>query len=557
VTAFAPPKFLICPTRREFLATTSLAAGSLLCGARGVRAQQSGTHRVLSHMQAALPPRAWLPEPMTPEGLRTLSAHALDAAQNAGASYADVRVAERQQCSLGVLGGMIGNLTLTPEFMYGVRVIVDGAIAFVHGSVPTVDALSMAARNAVATARGYARLNGKKVELAPVPAITGEWETPMQLDPFSVPVMDQLALMLALGKAARARTSFGHAEFLWTRETRVFASTEGTMLTQTLHGAQSEVRVGANKLYYTPPIVLPVVLPSAGGYECITVPGLQDEIKQSAETAAELAALPRGTLDVGRYPVVLDGATLGATAVQTLGIALELDRVLGHELGAAGSSYLSPPRDVVGTMIASPMLSVTANRALPSITAARWDDEGVAAESLPLITAGRLVNYCASRDTASALDMGTPSRVTGCVTAPDADDQGYIRVPHLTIAPVTASARLEELCAGITRGVLVRNVDDTAVDQQLASGFMLFEESDTGAFEIIRGKITRRLEGNGLQFTTARLWKSLSALGDRSTVRPAALQLIKGQPETRCWQTASAPAGLFKEVDVITLKKRS
>jgi predicted Zn-dependent protease len=92
------------------------------------------------------------------------------------------------------------------------------------------------------------------------------------------------------------------------------------------------------------------------------------------------------------------------------------------------------------------------------------------------------------------------------------------------------------------------NVDAVASDQQLSTGFV---HAAGVMLEIERGKIVRRVEGNGIQFSTARFWKSLVALGDTNTVRTSDFTLQKGQPWRGSLHSVAAPAGLVKDIDVI------
>jgi TldD protein len=549
-------------TRRELLTrgSVTLATAVLARAGMGVPllAQQRNRASVnLTSAQRLLTPQELLPSPLTTAALHDLSVAALDAARAAGASYADVRVAERQRVSVGILGGVLGNLMLTPEFMYGVRVVVDGAMGFVHGTVPARDAVANAARQAVATTRGYAR-RGMRIDFVPVLPVKDEWRTPIEVDPFAVPIMDQMALMLALGRSAHVRNAYTAASFAWSRETRVFASTEGAVMTQTRHEAHHDLSVSASILVYAPSVRLPVTGPVVGGYECVTRPGLQEDIKHTAEQAVALASLPRRTLDVGRYPAVFNGASTGGVMIGTLGLALELDRVLGFETGASGSSYLTPDR--LGTSVAATPLTVTADRTSSSVTMTRWDDEGVPVSPTTLIVDGRLQRYCASRDTAAVL-ITTPGSASnasnialGCAVAPNADNHVRIRVPHLAVASAANRATLDDLCRDLSRGILVLNAGMPMVDPQLSTGFIETEHGHTYAFEVVRGKIVARLKGNGLQFATANLWKSLSAVGDMGTVQSTVCHAYKGQPEIHSWQTASAPATLFKQIDVISTR---
>jgi TldD protein len=547
------------PTRREFLTTGAVVLASSAFGAGPLGAQQIR----LSKRAEALPPAAFLPEPITTPVLQSFAAAALDAARSAGAAYADVRVAEHVRISLGSEGAaLVQGALIAPQFMYGVRVMIDGAWASAHGIKPTIDAIVTTARASVATARGYARVSGANRSQASAPVVTGSWETPMHLDPFTVSLGDQAALLSAFVESiSRVRhASVGWPGFTWIRETRVFASSEGSMVTQTRRTFETELEIkGILPSPTTKSVTLPGLWPASGGYECVTRPELQDELTRTAEDAAWLRELPKGNLDVGRYPVVVDGSTLGTIFLRTMGRALELDRASGDE-GSAGESYLSPPDAMQGSMVASPLLSVIATRDLPSITATKWDDDGVETKAFPLIRQGQLVGYCSSRQTAPVL-RGSPgtrgserSFSNGCAVAGYADDPVLVRLPHVTIEPSSARTTLEDLCKGITRGILIRNARYVSVDPKCATGFLDY----TGAMlEVERGKIVRRLAGNALQFSTPRFWQqSLKALGDVTTTAPVARAASKGQPESRAWSSARAPAAFFNDVDVINTRVR-
>jgi len=541
--------------RRDFLAHVSVAVAGAALGGRNVFAQRTA----ITSATAVLPPISLLPEPMTPASLRAFAAHALNAARGAGAVHADVRVCE--QIRMRVDGGdaaIIGQFSLSPAFSYGIRVAVGGATAFVHGVTPSADAVAAAARNAVATARGYAAFGEGRTVWTPGPAVSGEWTTPIQLDPFMVPLGDHAALLSSLFMAATRVRNVGSdlpsATVNWTRETRVYASTSGSQVTQTFYQYEPEIfEFKAGYPMIEGRIAFRPVPARSGGYECLTAPDLQDRIKQQADDAARLLTLPHRPLDVGRYPMVVDGTMVGSLAARTLGRALEGDRVLGYEIGASGGSYLAPPEDVMGTDIASHLLTMTAGRPAPSITAAKWDDDGTETREIPLISNGRLVNYLASRQMATALRGSTRSAdalpgLPGCVTAPDGDNIPLIRTPHLAIAPSPSSATLDDLCRGVKKGVLLLYKGYVSTDNTVASGFVLYPGA---LLEIDRGTVVRRLRGNGVQFATRRVWQALGALGDATTLAQNAGKMDKGQPSQFGAYSSSAPAALFKEVDVI------
>jgi TldD protein len=549
-------------TRRHFLATSSLAAASTVLAPR-VHALSSNIGR------SPLSANALLADPLTGTALHTLAAHALDAAKAGGASYADVRVAERHWLRVGMMyPGLEPAVELMTTFEFGVRLIADGAWAFVHGSAPTSDSMAAAARNAITMAKGYGRTIKRRVELASAPVVTGEWANPIKEDPFAVPIRDQGPIIGALHQAVLRVPHIameGSIDFNWTRETRAFASSEGSRITQVLRRSIPKAYFDANHLFGR--VVLPFSLldSASAGFEAVSEPSLQDSIKHHAEQVVGFAALPHGTLDVGRYPVVCDGRTLGMLLTRTLGSAAELDRVLGFEADASGTSFLSPATDILGTEVANPAVTVTCHRSLPSIVAARWDDEGVETRAYPLITAGKLVDYHCSRQTIPTLAswyqrQGLPLRPQGCMVAPDASDPVLIRPGHLAIAPaVKSAATVEELCQEVGSGILVLGRNSITSDQQLGGGSLTMGRSATDGImlEIVRGKPVRRLEDNGLQFSTSNLWKKqLITLGAERTLETSTFEIDKGMPWRPVRQSATAPAGVFKDVNVIATNIR-
>jgi len=545
-------------TRRDFLATTSLALAGTVVGRR-LGAQRLSPEASRSSLSAA----DFLPTPMAALDLRALATSAVDAAKSAGATYADIRVAERHFMSVDAgMDPLNGNTELESKFLYGVRVLAAGRWAFVHGTIPTADTVAAAARSAVTTAQGYAKLAPSRADFAPAPAVTGEWTTPLQRDPFTVPLQEHVALLNAYaGAAGRVRGGgMGNRMIEWTRETRVFASTEGALTTQTLVQSVPKVGIIADRGMGLVQLLVPALAPASGGYERLTVPSIQDQIQTVTEEAVRWASLPRRSMDVGRYPVVFDGVSLGTTLLHTFGTGLELDRVLGYEANASGTSYLSPPNELVGTPVANPLLTVTGERSAPHVSAVRWDDEGVEAQSFPVITRGTLETYYGSRQTVPALRGGESDRagrpgatpgLQGCAVASDASCPVVVRPPHLVIAPGQGTATLDDLCQGIAHGLVLCECRWVSMDQQLSSGSFPIVSL---LLEIERGKVVRRVEGNVLQFTTAKLWKSLTTLGDAGTVRTNAVELVKGLPWRWFTQGATAPAALIKDVDVYSTR---
>jgi TldD protein len=541
--------------RRCFISKLSLTTAATVAGVHGLNAQPLR----LTPQMLKQPARDLLPEAVAPLELEKLALVAMEAAKATGAEYADIRIAEKHVLALKLWADPFAPVSeLQSGLSYGIRVVVNGFAAFTHGSNPTADSVAGKTRDAVEAARGHVSeaLQSTPFAYERIPVAKGEWSTPIEVDPFGISLEEQVALLNAYQSAA-TRVRYGQPGlrgtiFQWTREKRVFASSAGSLTTQNLWRSDPTIWGSGDYGMGAIGLVPRRISAASGGYETVLIPGLQDDIKNITEEAVRLASMPWRTLDVGRYPVVLDGGTMGNVVTSTLGQALELDRVLGYEADASGTSFLSPPLQMLGQQIASKALNVVAGRTLPSRLAVKWDDDGVEPREYDVIKNGQLVDYHTSAATAGALDewyrrTGRSNDSRGCAVAPNADHQVLVRTPHLTVLPGDRAMPLDDLCKEANRGILVQNAYRVRTDQQLASGGLFY----TQMFEIRDGKVVGQVRGNGIQFSTGKFFKSLKSLGGAETVRSSVAILPKGQPWRHLTQDATAPAALFGEADVI------
>jgi TldD protein len=84
-----------------------------------------------------------------------------------------------------------------------------------------------------------------------------------------------------------------------------------------------------------------------------------------APTWAEEAVrkLSARSVEPGRYDLVLDPSNLWLTIHESIAHPTELDRAMGYEANYAGTSFLAPPRSVLGTFrYGQPLMNIQADR---------------------------------------------------------------------------------------------------------------------------------------------------------------------------------------------------
>src|SRR5690606_3003349 len=86
---------------------------------------------------------------------------------------------------------------------FGLRVIAGGSWGFAASRILANDEAERIARQAVAQAEANAATQRRPLELAPTEAYPdGEWRSPIEIDPFDIPIEEKVALLLDANAAA-------------------------------------------------------------------------------------------------------------------------------------------------------------------------------------------------------------------------------------------------------------------------------------------------------------------------------------------------------------------
>ena len=126
----------------------------------------------------------------------------MNAAKDAGASYADVRVGRYRRQSVNTRERRITGVADSESYGLGVRTLVNGSWGFAATSNMTTEGVVKAAREAARIARAAKSVQKRPVELAPTPVVKGTWMTPVTRDPIDVPIEEKVALLFATNEAA-------------------------------------------------------------------------------------------------------------------------------------------------------------------------------------------------------------------------------------------------------------------------------------------------------------------------------------------------------------------
>jgi len=476
--------------------------------------------------------------------LPELAAVALEELRAAGGvGYGDVRAVREDQESVDVRDDRVEGVERTTSAGVGVRALVDGAWGFAATGEHSPAAVRRAARAAVEIARASAGVQGaERVRLDDTEPATGTYVTPHARDPFSVPLAEKVEHLLAAADRARGTAGLSYVEVTtdaWRRRT-AFSSTEGAAIDQTVvqvGGGLTAYAVGGGEVQrrsYPNSFRGQFV---SGGWEAVLALDLPGHAGGTAREAVLLLDAPDLPHREGAT-VLLESSQLALQVHESVGHAVELDRILGMERAYAGTSFVRvADRDRL--RYGSPLISVTADATTPGAMGTfGFDDEGVPAGSAPLIRDGVLAGFLTNRETAATLG----ERSNGTARADSWGTIPLIRMNNVHLHPGSDDVVLDDLVADTADGVLLLTNRSWSIDDVRDN----FQFGCEAAYEIRGGQRGRLYRNPTYAGRTTAFWGSCDALGgQRDWTVWGVPNCGKGQPGQVARVAHGAPTGRF------------
>ena len=433
-------------------------------------------------------------------------ARALDLAQVKGARYADMRVVHTRQERLLVRNGVAETLSGDQSAGFGVRALVGNGWGFASSSILSSAEVDRVTDLAVGIARASDSVGGATVDLGPPVTSEGAYVTPVQVDPFTVPLERKLELLLeadrAMGGVQGVRARWGTMVFI--KEQKTFASTQGAHVEQMIYeagGGLQVTAVGHNEVQRRSYPQPHGGLQGCAGWEYVEAmdfPGNAEKAATEAVMLLTAAPCPEDTVT----DLIIGGSQLALQIHESCGHAVELDRVLGAEAAFAGTSFLTPEK-LDGFRYGSEQVNITADSVrLPGLGTFGWDDEGVPATSTPVVKDGQFVGYLMSRETAAHLGRQS----NGCMRA-----SSWNRIPLIRMTNVSLESgewELDDLIADTDRGIFVEMNRSWSIDDRRYN----FQFGTEIGYEIKKGKLGRMLRNCTYTGITPQFWGSCDAI---------------------------------------------
>lgn len=419
--------------------------------------------------------------------------------------YADIRVHEIKHERISTQNQKVQNLSTGHTKGYGIRVFLNGCLGFAGSQ--DFSRMEETALTALAIAKASAIAQRKPLQLAPKEAYVDHYQTPIKIDPFGVSKQEKLELLFA-AEAAMRQAEPGllrtRANMSCRQEEKIFADTEGSYITQTLYesGAGTSAMAAGQREIQTRSY------PggndhATAGYEFIQEMKLVENAPRIAHEA--MALVKAETCPSGYFDLVIHPTQLGLQIHESVGHPVELDRVFGYEAGYAGTSFLEPAMAgnfAYGSEHVNIVADATAPRGLGTFG---YDDEGVPAQRIPIITKGIFQNFLSSRDTASVLGQASngTARADGWARIP------IVRMTNINLLP--GDMELDELIAGVDNGLYLATNKSWSIDDRRLN----FQFGCEIAYEIKNGKLTGKIYKNPIYTgITPEFWRSCDGVAN-------------------------------------------
>ncbi len=490
---------------------------------------------------------------------RELASRALEAARSAGADWADIRINTNRNQGISTRERRITGVSDNVTSGFGVRVLVDGTWGFAASGNVTNDEVVRVARQAVTQARANRAAQREPVRLAPADVEpNGVWRSPIRTDPFEIPIEDKVEYLFAANEAALtvSGSRFVNSSMFFLREDKFYGNSEGTFTDQTIYRAYPRMTVtavssdGADFQSRASTDIAPRAL----GWEHVTDSDMLGLAPMFAEEAVE--KLSARSVDPGEYDLVLLPTHLWLTLHEAIAHPTELDRIMGFEANYAGTSFIYPLEDYLGTFRYGPeFMNVVGERSSPgALSTVGWDDEGVAPRDYHIIRDGVLNDLQTTREQALWLEdwyrsQGREARSHGNSYAQSWADVQFQRMPNINLEPYPdRDVSLEELIGDIDRGIIIDGDGSFSIDQQRYNaqfGGQTFRE-------IRNGRVEGMLKDVAYQIQTPQFWNAMDLCGGPSTYfMGGAFGDGKGQPAQSNAISHGCPATRHRNITVI------
>lgn len=448
-----------------------------------------------------------------------------------GATYVDTRWFPYEETNYLVMwNGNLKDTTFAHESGIGIRVLYKGAWGFSASS--NLGNLPALYDKALDNAKAAAKRVTFPIRLAEKDAIQAEFESPCKIDPFEVPLGDKVNFLKKMdAKMNKEGVTQRVCDLTFTRKKIVFVDSEGSQIEKRISEVFSLMQVsgvddqGAN---HERKFKLWQMGKPTRGWESIDEALFNENAERIVGEMKQV--LTAKTCPADDRSVILLPSIMYLQTHETIGHALELDRILGYELAFAGGSFVTL-KDFGNLRYGSEKLTARADATLVNSPGSfGYDDDGIPCQNNLLIDKGILVGAISGRQMVEEANATARKEIFKGSSGANRASSFY-RVPiermtNINVDPGT-DGTLDDIVKNTEKGIIL----DGDKSWSIGSNREQFHFATEIGWLVENGKITEVVKNPTYKGETIKFWNSLTAVGDKSTWQVRYVNNCgKGQP---------------------------
>ena len=440
----------------------------------------------------------------------------LDKLKARGAHYVDARWYPHEDSNfLFMWNGNLKENNASSQSGLGVRVLYNGAWGFSASSdLSNPDAIF---DKAFDNARIASERVTFPIRLAKKEAVIGSFNSPNQIDPFTVGLDEKVAFLQKMDTALNQPGVVQRVSVLeFVRKQIIFLDSEGSEIEKNIIEVFPSIQTvgvdkdgGMQRRSY-----MPGRTGATRGWESINEP---EFLANAERIVSELnQVLVADDAPNGKMSVILLNGIMFLQTHETIGHALELDRILGYELSFAGGSFVRL-EDFGKLRYGSEKLTARANALEPNSPGSfGFDDDGVPAQDNLLIDKGILVGAITGRQMVEEANAKAKKQIFNGSSGANRASSFY-RVPiermtNINIDPGTDGS-LEDIIANTKYGLVL----DGDKSWSIGSNREQFHFACDIGWLVEDGQKKQVVKNPTYRGETLPFYNSLTAVGDEST----------------------------------------
>lgn len=440
----------------------------------------------------------------------------LDKLHSMGAHYVDARWYPREDSNfLFMWNGNLKENSFSSQSGLGVRVLYNGAWGFSASSdLSNPDAIF---GKAFENARIASERVNFPVRLAEKETITDSFSSPSEIDPFSIGLDEKVAFLQKMDAALnQAGVAQRVSSMKFVRKQIVFMDSEGSEIEKNIIEVFPSLQVsgidkdgGMQSRAFLPGKTGPT-----RGWESMDEKFFLENADRIVRELNQL--LVADDAPNGKMSVILLPDIMYLQTHETIGHALELDRILGYELSFAGGSFVRL-EDFGKLQYGSDKLTVRADALVPNSPGSfGYDDDGVPAQDNLLIDKGLLVGAITGRQMAEEANAKAKKRIfegsSGANRATSFYRVPIERMTNINVDPGT-DGNLDDIIAKTEYGVVM----DGDKSWSIGSNREQFHFACHIGWLVENGEKKGVVKNPTYRGETVPFYNNLSAVGDEST----------------------------------------